>query len=321
MQKQCHKHTKTIFMKKEKNYQKEIQDILSNEFSTKNITIFTIIGIVLLPILFLLGSKFGSSSLFIIGIISIIDILVIAYLFSLKKKHSIAKQRLDDAFDYSRIDNVKATIENLVQAYQNVKNYRLLEFIFIYATQYRPDFKLQSEITSLELNKLKAQKTKDKQLIEILKHILNTTSDIERHKNFISKSNLKIKHLKEEINQTEEQELLDEFNIIIKRYEGIVLKGQEKIKKDEQKVKNLLKLKNNFIISKRIKQAREELIQMEDEFWTNSISDEYTTDYNEDKIKTAIQKNKKEESTQQILRNHKSHIERINSEIETEQAV
>ena len=309
-------------MKKEKNFPKEIQDILTNEFSTKTITIFTIIGIVLLPILLFLGSKFQSSLLYIfLGIISIIDIIAITYLFSLKKKNSIAKQRLDDAFDYSRIDNVKATIENLVQAYQSVKNSRLLEFIFIYATQYHPGFKLQSTITSLELNKLKAQKTKDKQLIEILKHIVSTTNDIERHKNFISKSNLKIKHLHEEINQTEEQELLVEFNVIIKRYEGIVSKGKEKIKKDEQKVENLLKLKNNFIISKRIKQARAELIQMEDEFWTNSISDEYTPEYNEDKINSVIEKNKKEESTQRILKNHKTHIEKINSQIETEQAV
>ncbi len=261
-------------MKQIETFEKEIQKIFSEEFSVKVINWALIFLFATLFTLIYVTFKSAQGTIkYALYAATAVNVILIYFLFRRKRRKNKAKELLSDAFHNIRRNNISESFGELISAYQLYRNSRLLEFIFILATQFQPDLQQQSVIISLELEKLKAQKQSDKKLLEILKQIVNLTESIEKHEQIIVKSKEKIQELEEQLAFTDEQEFINEYLNIIRRYEEIIEQEKLKIERNKEKVEHLLKMKNNFVITQKIIKAREELQRLEDELWESNISE------------------------------------------------
>ncbi len=263
-------------MKKTVNFQKEIQKILNDQFSTNYNWVGIILSLFAFLMFVILSVELYNKPNFLYYVLgAFLSLFFLFYFADRSKKIKHTREFLKEAFDSIRINNFKRAIDYLIKAYQKSKNTEILEFIFLYSFGNKPDFEQQSLIITLEYDKLKSSKKRDKKIIEILKQILEAFESIKRHNLLIKKSEEKIKELREQIEIADEPRLINEFKEIIVRYENIIAQSQKRIKILQEKVDNLLKLKHNFSLTRKLIEAREQLEKLEQELLNDFIYDEY----------------------------------------------
>ncbi len=264
-------------MKNEKLIQKKMKSILDREFSVKKFNYLIIfLSVAILITTGIIYNQFASGNFIIPGIILLIEITILFVTLRSKRKTVKAQNKLDEVYHNFRTNNIKAALEILISVYETHHNSRLLEFIFLFSTHYRPDFTQQSQIVNLEYSQLKSSKKYDKKLIGILNQIMDEYENIDNVNLIIAKANKRIEDLKEDFDfDDKDNEFAVEFAKITNRYQEIISNSQKKKEDARSKIEQLLKLKKNFAINQKLLKAKEELKKLEDELWEDSFSYEY----------------------------------------------
>ncbi len=253
-----------------KKIQNEIKKILNEEFSNNSIKLGLLVTILLfVAFAGIVALTFNKELLIYYIAVTVFFIFISVFLLNKKNKNNRAKAFIKEAFDSIRVNKTQNAMQALIEAYKTVKNRNVLEFIFLYTTQFMPDLNQQAVIAEFEYDQLKAKKDRDKQLIDILQQIKKSIEGIQKHSKIIKTAEIKIEELKNDMEFSNNDEILLEFNQLIKRYNKIIENSKKRIELLREKIEHLSKLKHNFILLKKLNKAREELKNIEQEMWSD----------------------------------------------------
>lgn len=258
-------------------FEKELKQ-LTKEISIKSFALLQVFAF-LIFILLIQSLKSFSGALFYVLLAAIAGIVVL-FIWSVKSssKTRRAKSYLQQALKAYKAKNISATMDLMLDAYEILKIKKLWNLIISLAQEQTPTPEQQNRIAEFEYQKDEEIYKKDTKLAEIMQQILSVGDYITKHGEVIKNSWNKISELKVQLKGTSDTRLVSEYNSLIKRYEDIVALEQSKIEFYSKTKDELLKLKENHLITQKLMKEKEELLNLEDQILEKSIQEEYTAD-------------------------------------------
>ncbi len=210
---------------------------------------------------------------------SLLAIIIVLFIFVglFKHKHEKARRLINKAIGKIRNNRYNEALDLLLDAYDLSNDEQLFEIILNISKEMVLTPEQDIRITDFMLKNQKDEKTKDKKLQEIISQIKSVSNYILKHKEVIVKSNHKIAELEKSYSSTSDQMLVNEYKAISKRYEDIIELEKSKIDFYSKAQSELLKLKDNHIITQKLMKEKEELKNFEDNLLEKSIEESYNT--------------------------------------------
>ncbi len=258
-------------------FEKEMRKLI-RQIKIGNFRLFQIFSIIVVFVLLRNIAFFKGA--WVILLIALLSAFIGLFIWSLISSSSIKKSKkyLNKALRLYRKKNYTKTLDFLLEAYKLNKNKRLWSLIINFSKNHKPNPEQQKIISELEFEKEEDRFKKDKKLSKIMQQILNVNNFITKHGEIVSNSWQKINKLKNQMQNTQDGRILKEYKSLIKRYEDIVALEQFKIEFYTKAKDELLKLKENHIITQNLAKEKEELLSLEDEILEKSIKEEYSSD-------------------------------------------
>lgn len=258
-------------------FEKDLKQ-LTKEISIKAFKLIQLFSVVILILMLQSIGKFsGVMSIALIAAIAGVIVLLI-WSSKISSKTRRAKNYLQRALKTYKTKDYVTTMNLLLDAYEILKIKKLWNLIISLAQEQTPTLEQQSRIAEFEYKKDEQVYKNDKKLAEIMQQIITVGDYIKKHGDVISNSWNKISELKLQLQGTSDNRLLSEYNSLIKRYEDIVGLEQSKIEFYTKAKNELLKLKENHLITQKLIKEKEELLNLEDSILEKSIHEEYTSD-------------------------------------------
>jgi hypothetical protein len=207
--------------------------------------------------------------LFVVAIIVVIASFIITTVF--KQKIHKTKTLLLRAVDNIRKNYYDTALTNLINAYKIKKDQRILDIIIEFSKEFKPSEQNEIEILEITTSNQKKSKEKDKKLTDILNQIQIVTNYIIKHQNLIKTSLEKITDLQKQSKEVKDTVILNEYSSLIKRYNDIIELENSKISFYSKAKGELLKLKENHIITQKLLTEKRELETLEDSLLEKSI--------------------------------------------------
>ncbi len=195
-----------------------------------------------------------------------------------KKKQRQNEYLLHRAITEIRNQNFQKALDYMLSVHENIQNDRLWTIILEFSEKYKPSETQQSRMSSEMIKNEKDIEKDDPKLFEILKQIKLVADYITKHQNIIKQSRQKIINLNQQLNKTMETKLRTEYEKLIKRYNDIIELEESKISFYNKAQKELLKLKENHILSQKLLDEKQELEGLENSLLEKSVHEAYSTD-------------------------------------------
>lgn len=256
-------------------YEKRLKQIVKNKNWVNMVNLLQVFVVVAALLSLKNIFRVGGNMLFVYAVIFGIIIALFFILNIFKRKHLKAKHLLLKAIESIRKSRFSEALDFMLDAYQLSKDEELLNVIKDFTATYPPNPEQDIRITELTLKKSRNKRVKDKKLQEILDQIKNVSDYILKHKEIIANSFLKIKDLKNNVTNTRDERLRSEYAAIINRYEAIIDLENSKIEFYSKAKDELLKLKENHLITQKLLLEKQQLRDLEDSLLEKSIKESY----------------------------------------------
>lgn len=252
-------------------FELKLRDFISENFDS---FIYKWLRIILILVFVFLLRDFRA----FLGELKFVFIIIIAvfvgaftWLNSVRKKQKNNIYLLNRAINEIRNANYKSALDYMLTVYYRISNEKLWTIILDFSRKYKLDFEKQNAAVTINNESEKDIKKKDPKLFEIIKQIKTLTDYISKHSKIIEKSRKKISDLKEQIFNTNESKLKLEYEKLIKRYNDIIELEKSKIDFYGKAQNELLKLKENHIVTQKLLNERQELEGLENSLLEKSI--------------------------------------------------
>lgn len=252
-------------------FELRIRDFISENLNTAIYKWIRIILILAFILLFRNFKLFLGELRFVFIIILAAFVGAFVWLNSLRKKQKNNVYVLNRAINEIRNNNYSVALDYMLTVYYHTHDQKLWSIIVDFSEKYNLSFDKQNARANVNKESEKDIKKKDPKLFEIIKQIKTVADYISKHLNIIEKIRKKISDLKEQIFNTNENRLKMEYEKLIKRYNDIIELEKSKIDFYEKAQNELLKLKENHIVTQKLLNERQELEGLENSLLEKSI--------------------------------------------------
>ncbi|MBN2892056.1 MAG: hypothetical protein JXL97_09330 [Bacteroidales bacterium] len=257
-------------------YERRLREVIKNKTKQgyiKAIQFFVIMVMVALM------TRFTTPLMILIIIGVFVSILRVLNIF--KGKYKRASHLIIEAIDFIKKSQFNAALDKMIDAYKITKDKDLLQIIIDFANDYPPNAQQDILIMEITFGNEKKTNIKDKKLQEILNQLSSISKYILKHKEVVVSVLKKINDLKMNLAGTKDERIRKEYSVLIKRYDDIIELENSKINFYEKTKDELLKLKENHVITQKLLLEKEELRNLEDRLLEKSIKETYDTDIND----------------------------------------
>ncbi len=256
-------------------HERDLKNFIKKEAATQKLKNLKVL---LIFIFIFMGIKlFSKFKLLYLLILLILGVIFFFLQKSLSKKEK-TKNVLQTAISNLKKQEFSHATDRMLEAYDIFKHPTLLNIINNFTKVNPANREQYLKILEINLEKSHTPKKKDEKLQEIENQQDNIDNFLNKHKETKQKSLTKINELRTNITNTPNERLKNEYQTFISRYEDIVELENSKIDFYLKAKEELLKLRENHIITQKILFEEKELKTLEDDLLEKSIKESYESE-------------------------------------------